>query len=454
MKSKLVLGILLMCLLSLTNQSWVSADGTAPQVNSVAVLDNNNNPTIEIRGLNFGLDPSAVQVLINNTNMTAKIVKIKKKKIIAQLPNSTLCTGTLSVRVVVNRVPSNFGQLDFYLGAPKIENLTPQHAQAGSVVEITGQNLSCQPNNNIVTFNGEPAELTGMTGDKLSVKIPASISTGVASVKLLVSGQPSNTISFNIDTKSSGSNNDVISSGNKLLFSSTVSDGSAGFAPMLSIQNPVVISGSQTNTWDLNFYGTHYAVVKAPWKTIDGSQQLAMVMMDCRYNRNLPGNITNQAERYVYVLVSYPRDPEKAYDPDTNPFFWGSLALCSENFPHGNFIYNSKARSGGGIDSFEISKDSSAKSKFVISTTVIAPDLGYYEDYGINYAKAGKGIVSMPKVLDVKMEFNQVEPDVPVGHYRVGNITLVDKSGSYGSMTTTNVLVHEKLTVDDILFLW
>jgi hypothetical protein len=358
----------------------------------------------------------------------------------------------LSLRVVVNRVPSNFGQIDLYLGTPTIQSLSPQHAQAGAVVEITGQNLSCQPNNNIVTFNGQPAQLTGMTGDKLSVKVPDSISTGNASVKLVVNGQPSNTISFNIDTKSSSS--DVTSSGNKLLFNSSVNNGSAGFAPMLSIQNPVIVSGSQVNTWDLNFFGTHYAVVKAPWKTVDGSQQLAMVMLDCRYNRNLPGNITNQPERYVYVLVSYPRDPEKPFDPDNNPFFWGSLSLSSENFPHGDFIYNSKARASGGIDFFELSKDTSAKSRFAISTTVVAPDLGYYEDYGINYAKAGAGKVSMPKVLDVKMEFNQVEPDVPVGHYRIGKITLTDKSGNYGTMITDNATMHEKLTVDDILFLW
>ncbi len=455
MKPKLVMAVIVLFLLASTYQDWVSANSTTPQINSIGVLNSDESPTIEIRGLNFGTDLNAVKVFINNTNMTGKILKIRKKKLTVELPSSQLCTGTLSLRVVVNRVPSNLGQIDFFLGSPLIEKLNPQHAQPGAVVEIKGNNLSCQPNNNLVTFNGESAELLGMNGDILSVRIPENISVGNATVKLVVSGQLSNTISFNVDSRSSNGNGDISSSGNKFLFNNTTGvPGAAGFGPMLSITNPIVTSSAQTTTWDVNFYGTHYAVVNAPWKTEIGTQQLALVSIDCRYNRNLPGNFSNKPEKYVYVLVSYPRDPEKPYDPIENPFFWGSLSLASETFPHGEFIYNSLSRSSGGIDSFELSKDPSGRSKFTFSAKVIAPDLGYYEDYGINYAKAGKGKAFLPKVATVTVELNQVEPDVPTGRYNFGRVTLTDATGRYGSATTEKAQFHAKIALDDIMFLF
>lgn len=454
MKSRMALAVMVLCLVAATYQSWVSADSSAPQITSINAINSEANPTLEIRGLNFGLDPNAVKVFINNTNMTAKILKIKKKKLTIQLPSSQLCTGTLSLRVVVNRVPSNPGQIDFFLGSPSIEKLSPQHAQPGAIVEIKGNNLSCQPSNNLITFNGEKAELIGMNGDLLSVKVPERVSSGNVAVKLIVSGQPSNTISFNVDPKTSDGNNDVISSGNRFFFrNSTGVAGSAGFGPMLSIRNPIVTSSAQTTTWDVNFYGTHYAIVNAPWKTEIGTQQVALVTMDCRYNPDLPGNLTGGPERYVYVLVSYPRDPEKPYHETDNPFFWGSLALASEGFPHGEFIYNSLARSSGGIDSFELSKDPSGKSKFTFSATVVAPDLGYYEDYGINYAKAGKGKAFLPKVANVTVELDQVEPDVPTGRYGFGKVTLADATGRYGSITTEKAQFHAKIALDDLMFL-
>lgn len=455
MKSKLLLGVIVLCLVAATYQGWVLADSSAPQINSINVLNSEASPTLEIRGLNFGVDANAVKVFINNTNMTAKILKVKKKKLTIQLPSSQLCTGTLSLKVVVNRVPSNPGQIDFFLGSPVIEKLSPQHAQPGQVVEIKGENLSCQPNNNLITFNGEPAQLIGMNGDLLSVKVPDRVSTGNATVKLIVSGNVSNTISFNIDPKTSDSNNnDVISSGNTFFFKNASGiAGSAGFGPMLSIRNQIVTSSALTTTWDVNFYGTHYAIINAPWKTDIGTQQVALVSIDCRYNPDLPGNLTGGPERYVYVLVSYPRDPEKPYHEIDNPFFWGSLSLASEGFPHGEFIVNSLAKSTGGIDSFELSKDPSGKSKFTFSAKVVAPDLGYYEDYGINYAKAGKGKVFLPKVADVRVELDQIEPDVPTGRYGFGKVTLSDATGRYGSATTEKAQFHAKLTVDDLMFL-
>lgn len=457
MKSKLMLAFIVLALFVSTYQSWVSADSTAPQITSVTAINSDDSPTIEIRGVNFGLDINAVKVFINNTNMTAKILKIKKKKLTVQLPSSQLCSGTLNLKVVVNRVPSNSGQIDFFLGNPIIEKLSPQHAQPGSVVEIKGNGLSCQPNNNLVMFNNESAELLAANGDTLSVRVPEKVSNGNATVKILVGGHTSNTISFNVDPKSSNGDGsgDVISSGNKFLFNNTTgTPGAAGFGPMLSIKNTVVTSSATTTTWDLNFYGTHYAIVNAPWKTEIGTQQLAMVMMDCRYNSNLPGNFTGKPERYVYVLISYPRDPEKPYDPVENPFFWGSLSLASENFPHGEVIYNSLARSNGGVDSFELSKDTNGRSKFSMSAKVIAPDLGYYEDYGINYSKAGKGKVFLPKVATVKIEVDQVEPDVPTGRYNFGKVTLTDATGRYGSITTDKAQFHAKIALDDVMFLW
>jgi hypothetical protein len=89
-----------------------------------------------------------------------------------------------------------------------------------------------------------------------------------------------------------------------------------------------------------------------------------------------------------------------------------------------------------------------------MSAKVIAPDLGVYYEYGINYSKAGAGKVSMPKVATITMTFNDAEPGIPMGDYHLGDVTITDESGTNGSITTNSTLFKSKLVAEDITFFW
>lgn len=65
---------------------------------------------------------------------------------------------------------------------------------------------------------------------------------------------------------------------------------------------------------------------------------------------------------------------------------------------------------------------------------VIAPDLGVYQPYGENYAAAGNGQVRLPKFATITITMKQIEPNVPVAKFMLGNITFTDPIN--GSMST------------------
>lgn len=425
-----------------------------PKIETVTLLNNSDSyPLLEIRGTGFGKEIAPVQVIVNNGKAFATIVQVKNKKILAQLPSSSLCSGNIEVRVFVNKVASNLSSFLYSKGAPVIYNIEPQHGEPGMTLEIKADNLSCQAVNNLVTFNDMPVPVLGLGANSLSVKIPDNIAAGAVSIRVTVASNSSLPKTFSIDSKPSNNGGATTPENTLLKFSNNSGiAGSAGFTPMFNIKDSVNVGTGPASIWDMNFYGTHQAIVKAPWKTVTGSQQLALVSIDCRYNSNLPGNLTGRPEKYVYVLVSYPRDPEQPYHPIDNPFFWGTLALCSESLPRGEVVYNSLTRSNGGIDFFEISKAADVRSKFSITATVIALDLGYYYEYGLNFSKAGGGKVSMPKVAKINITVNDVEPLVPMSRFHFGDVTLTDESGTNGSITTISTEWKSKLALDDITF--
>jgi hypothetical protein len=442
----------LVCFFSAT--TLVAESVNVPKIETVTLLNNiDSYPLIEIRGTGFGREIAPVQLIVNDGKAFATIVQVKNKKILAQLPSASLCSGTVEVRVFVNKVASKLSSFLYNKGTPVIYNIEPQHAEAGMTLEIKADNLSCQAVNNLVTFNDMPVPVLGLGSGSLSVKVPDNITPGTVTIRVTVASSSSLPNSFSIDSQPVENGETTNPDNAKILFNNTSGvPGAAGFTPMFNIKDVVNVNSTPESIWNMNFYGTHQAIVKAPWKTVTGSQQLALVSLDCRYNTNLPGNLTGRPEKYVYILVSYPRDPEQPYHPIDNPFFWGTLALCSESLPRGEVVYNSLTRSNGGIDFFEISKTANTVSKFSITATVIALDLGYYYEYGLNFSKAGGGKVSMPKVAKINITVNNVEPLVPMSRFHFGDITLTDESGTNGSMTTTNTEFKSKLTLDDITF--
>ena len=402
-------------------------------------------------GKGFGKDGQALMVLVNDSGLFANVLSVKNKKVIAQIPNNLLCSGNVSVRVLVNKVASNSAVFAYSKDKPTLYDLSPTHAQVGTVLQLRADNIGCNAQDNIVTFNGTPLQVIGASSNSLQVRLPASLVSGNGSIKLTVAGQESSEKPFTIDKVESTPPSPT--SDNTLRFNnSTGVLGSVGFGAMFNINETISnfpgTGNAKTNLWDVNFYGTHQAIIDLPFKT-EGINQKALLTINCREANNIYGNFTGEKERFIYALISFPRNPEKPYHPELNPFFWGACAIATQSLPNGGIIFNSLARSTGGIDSFEINKTATTNSKATMTMTFVAPDLGYYEDYGINYSKAGNGQVRLPKVINLTLEMQEIQPNLPASYFRLGKVTFTDNFGN-PPMVTDKAIFANTFSITDV----
>ena len=410
----------------------LSAAQQSLQISSATIVQPGDNPLLEINGSGFS---KGAKVIVNDNGVLLEPEKVKKKKITVQLPNASLCSGNVMVRVIVGTANSNSATFLYQKSAPIIYTLNPEHVQPGSSVEIKADNLACDSANNLVTVNDSPVSVLAVNMDKLTIRIPESFSSGKVKVRLTVGSQASLPKDFTIDPKPNSDNTPTTGSDNILRYLSTSPAGTS-FAPMFSIRDKVKNLNSpsgESSLWEMNFYGSHLAVIDMPWK-VEGVNQKALLLINIREASNVYGDFSGEKQRFVYALIRFPRFPEKPYHPDTNPFHWGACSIATEALPSGGVIFNSVGRASAGIDSFEISKTATTSSKTTMTFRVIAPDLGYYEDYGINYSKAGNGMVRLPKAATITVEMKQVDPSIPVAQFRLGHVTFSD--GINGSMAT------------------
>jgi hypothetical protein len=449
--------VLLIMLLTLMNnitvaQTVYQQDGLGAkaqnslQISSVDIVQLGDNPLLEIKGNGFTKD---TKVMINDNGVSLVPQQIKKKKILVPLPSSSLCTGIVSVRVLVGTSSSNSLTFNYQAAAPVINSVSPSHAQPGAVIELSASNVACQAQNNLVTLNDSPVSVLSVNMDKMTVRVPETFSPGKVNIRVTVGSQSSLATGFTVDTKEQSNNNPNSNSDNTLRFVSTPPMVTS-FAPMFAIRdkvNGVKLGVSEAGLWDVNFYGTHQAIIDLPLK-IEGFPQKGLLTINFREVNGVFGNPINQKERFIYALVSFPRNPEKLYNPETNPFFWGACFAATESIPGGGMFFNSVGIAVGGVDSFEITKDASVSSKASMTFRLIAPDLGYYEDYGINYAAAGNGKVKLPKVMNVTVDMKQIDPAVPTSKFVLGKVIFSDFAN--GSMTTDNPTFANTFSVTDV----
>lgn len=422
---------------------------TTPQVYSIVIKESGPNPVIEINGKGFGKDGRDVMVLINDSGLFANVLSVRNKKVVAQLANNTLCSGNVSVRVLVNKIASNSAKFLYQKQAPILYQTFPTQAQAGSVVELLADNLACDSSANMVIFNNIILPVIGSTSNTLQVKLPEDLPTTSGAIKISVLGQESNLKPFIVNEAKSDT---PTSTEDKFLrFSnSTGIQGSAGFSPMFNINESIKNfpgATKEVKLWDTMFYGTHQAIIDLPWN-VGGSPQKALLTINCREASDIFGNFSGKKERFIYTLISFPRDPEKLYHETENPFFWGACSIATQTNPSGGIIFNSLSRASGGVDSFEISKDATISGKMSMFFKVIAPDLGYYEPYGANYSKAGNGVVYLPKVANINVEMQQIDPNLPASYFRVGKITFTDSTN--GTRVSEQVHFSNTFSITDV----
>lgn len=434
--------------------SAIVAASSTPEIGLIRVIESGDNPLVQIDGKGFGKNPNNVKVIFNDNGVLVSPGQVKNKKIIVQVPNTNLCTGQVKVRVIVNTTSSNTFTFSYEKNAPVIYNLIPEHAKAGSVVEIKADNLACDVGNNLVTVNDIPVAVLGINMDKLTIRIPETFSSGKVKIRLTVGSQASLAKDFTIDSNTgNGSNGGNSGSDNKLVFLSS-SPAGASFAPMFAIREVVTVNNVKTNLWDAMFYGTHQAVIDLPWKTVEGVTQKGLLTINFREVNGIYGASLVEKQRFIYALVQFPKDPSKVYHPENNPFFWGACSAATESSPSGGFIFNSLGRATGGIDSFEIAKDASTNGKAKVTMTLVAPDLGVYEDYGINYSKAGTAETRLPKLMTITVEMQNIEPSTPASQFKIGKITFNDSLTARGVKVTENAVFANTFSLTDVVDLF
>jgi len=408
----------------------------APFVASITQTSVDGGPIVEIYGKHFGHKPEKVQVMINESGSFAKVLYVSPQMVQAQLSNSQICAGQVSLRVLVDRKASNATTVEFAPGAPIIDGFDRNKVHPGSLIEIRGYNLSCDAGSNLVSFNDTTVKPMAINGNTLTVRIPEQLADGIVKVKVTINGLESGSLPLTIESAAvtPGGNNN--SGGLRFTNSSGVL-GAAGFAPLFSILDaPALTDGNVGMYWDANFYGMHQSIINVPWKTVTGDQQVALLTLNIGHSNSLAGNSTGEFEKFVYMRINYPLRPELPYDPVSNPFWWGASSISTEHAPHGEIYYNSLSRATGGVESFALAENIPGNTELTLSMRVVAPDLFKYEEYGKNYLKAGNGLVTLPKVATIVISAPTINARIPVPQFGNGKVTLVDESGQLGSTET------------------
>lgn len=151
-----------------------------PEIAEVSPLSGPSGLVMTIKGTNFSSVPDENKVLINGVEVPLTAVSNEELKL--TLPGGT---GSGKVVVVVNDQKTEGPQFkDQQLG---ILDMSPDNGLTGTTVTITGSGFDTDVNKNSVTFNGVVAQITAATANKLTVRTPNGLSSGL--VRVATGGQ-------------------------------------------------------------------------------------------------------------------------------------------------------------------------------------------------------------------------------------------------------------------------
>ncbi|MEP1094088.1 MAG: IPT/TIG domain-containing protein [Cyclobacteriaceae bacterium] len=139
---------------------------------SIGVLHTN----VTITGTNFSSSKEDVSVTFNGTE--AVISESSETSITAVVPSGAT-TGLVGVKIGASFVQ---GGPTFTVPEPTVDSYSPTTGIVGTEVVVTGTNFSTVLADNSISFNGETADITGVTSTTITTSVPSGATTGPISV--------------------------------------------------------------------------------------------------------------------------------------------------------------------------------------------------------------------------------------------------------------------------------
>ena len=221
---------------------------TAPSIVSISPSSGGPGTLVTIQGSRFGAFKGTSVVVYSGIDVQPS--SWSDTMITVLVPQTAQANGTF--QVVVNGQISNYSTA-FTISKPVISYITPQSANAGAQVIVTGQYFGASKGSSYISFNAQQATTLSWTDSSIACLVPASLGSqsGPVSVVVYVNGVgSSNTFSFNYSAPSISSVSPV---GDNI--GATVSINGQGFGQSQSLVNGSLTVGgftAQILSWNDN----------------------------------------------------------------------------------------------------------------------------------------------------------------------------------------------------------
>ncbi|MGS2764712.1 IPT/TIG domain-containing protein [Sinomicrobium sp. M5D2P9] len=127
---------------------------------------------ITISGTNFGDAPEAANITFNGTE-TGEIISYSDTEIVVAVPEEVE-SGPITVQVWTHKKVTSD---DFeYIPGAELFSVSPESADPGEILSLTGANFGNDPDIISVTFGDIPAEVVSVTDSEIRVVVPEGTS--------------------------------------------------------------------------------------------------------------------------------------------------------------------------------------------------------------------------------------------------------------------------------------
>ena len=148
-----------------------------PDITSVSPASGPVRSTVTLTGVNFSENPEDISVTFDGGD-PAEVMASTETTITVEVPDFT----TSGIVNLVVGTSFAIGGPTFTIELPEIESYSLSTAEPGASVVITGTNFSETPTDNVVSFNGELADVSASTSTSITTTVPTQALTGPITV--------------------------------------------------------------------------------------------------------------------------------------------------------------------------------------------------------------------------------------------------------------------------------